>query len=201
MIEVTGRTRKLWEDIVANEHVKRAFEVALAGSHSFLLVDEKGGQGPQFLEVWEGLKPPSPLRVVMPCPCGNLGHPAKSCNCLPETVNEYREAIPLHRSDIMVRLAPATSSQIMDHLFGKRRVEPLSTVVGRVNRCARHDCMDLDETTQVLLHKAIVMLSLSVGQVRCAMKVARAIANLADSPSIQAAHVAEAIQYIPIWER
>jgi magnesium chelatase family protein len=53
----------------------------------------------------------------------------------------------------------------------------------------------LDDTCQNLARSAMERMGLSARAYHRVLKVARTIADLAESPTIQAAHLAEAIQY------
>ena len=57
----------------------------------------------------------------------------------------------------------------------------------------------VDETSRILLKAAVQRLQLSARGYHRVLKLARTIADLADSDEIEQVHVAEALQYRPRW--
>jgi magnesium chelatase family protein len=157
------------------------------------------------------------LVVAMnPCPCGHRGDAKKPCRCSPLDVKRYRKRISgpfLDRIDIFVEVPRLTKEELM----GKPTGESSEVVRARVERARQRQgerfrgqkifanahmgvrevrmyCA-LEQGAQRLLERAIEHLNLSARAYGRVLKVARTIADLDQSESIRAAHVAEAIQY------
>ena len=152
-----------------------------------------------------------------PCPCGYYNHPEKECLCAPGTVQKYLNRISgplLDRIDLHVEVTPVK----FDELTSLRSVEKSSQIRSRVlrareiqtNRFAGHlqvyanaqmttkmlrEVCKLDASGQELLKKAMEKLGISARAYDRILKVARTIADLAESTSIETEHLAEAIHY------
>lgn len=152
-----------------------------------------------------------------PCPCGYFNHPTKSCVCAPGVVQKYLNKISgplLDRIDIHVEVTPVS----FDELSATYKAEPSASIRNRVVaarekqtvRFAAHEGMycnaqmhskQLRAVCQItkeghqLLKTAMDRLNLSARAYDRILKVARTIADLEDSESIQNQHLAEAIQY------
>ncbi len=152
-----------------------------------------------------------------PCPCGYYTHPDKKCVCAPGMVQKYLSRISgplLDRIDIHIEVIPVS----YDKLSGKEKTDTSATVRDRVvaarklqeerfvaekkvycnammsSKLLRTYC-NLDETGQTLLKEAMQRLNLSARAYDRILKVARTIADLDSSETIQTNHLAEAIQY------
>lgn len=152
------------------------------------------------------------IAAMNPCPCGWLGHPSAKCRCTPEAVQRYQDSISgplLDRIDIQVpvaAMAPDTIARLADG-------EPSAAIAARVGRAhalqlarqGRANCTlstrdidrhcRLDAAAEGLLRDAMQHLHWSARAYHRVLKVARTIADLAESEQVRAAHVAEAIQY------
>lgn len=151
-----------------------------------------------------------------PCPCGFYGDTVQACTCTPRSREQYwaRLSGPLmDRIDLQVavnRLKPeeitqqptGESSAAVRDRVQQARERAQTRFTGTDLRCnaemqarqLRQWC-PLDEATRNLLEMAIRKLGLSVRASDRILKVARTIADLAGDDHLQAAHVAEAIQY------
>ena len=152
------------------------------------------------------------VAAMNPCACGYLGHHSGRCRCKPDQIQRYRARISgplLDRIDVQIEV-PAVA---VDTLTRAADGEPSSVIRGRVRRArarmlerqARTNaklvaaevdvhCM-LDSTSAGILHRAIAKMGLSARAYHRVLKVGRTIADLAGSDRIDAAHIAEAIQY------
>jgi magnesium chelatase family protein len=162
-----------------------------------------------------------PARFVLvaamnPCPCGFSGDDRRTCRCAPPQIARYRGRIsgPLRdRLDLIVdvpALPPGTlvedgqaesssavRARVLTARLGQRlRYGPggpranAELKGGEVSRFCRPDARG-----RTLLRNAADKLGLSARGHNRVLKVARTIADLAGSESLQSDHVAEALQY------
>jgi magnesium chelatase family protein len=152
-----------------------------------------------------------------PCPCGFFNHPEKECVCAPGVVQKYLSKISgplLDRIDLHVEVTPVN----FEELSSARSAEKSSNIRARVIKARkrqdqRFEMIDqihcnaqmspnmvrqicvIDDIGQNLIKKAMEKLGLSARAYDRILKVARTIADLADSEQIQIEHLAEAIHY------
>ncbi|RMH05062.1 MAG: ATP-binding protein [Nitrospirae bacterium] len=156
------------------------------------------------------------VAAMNPCPCGHLGDPLHTCQCTPSQIQRYRSRLSgplLDRLDIQldVPAVPVTellqdtpqesSAAIRTRVIHARtrqthryRQEHLFTNAQLQPRHLRHYCQ-LDPQGRTLLEQAIQRLGLSARAYGRILRVARTIADLADSDHITPVHLAEAIHY------
>jgi magnesium chelatase family protein len=153
------------------------------------------------------------VAAMNPCPCGWAGDASGRCRCAAETIARYRARLSgplLDRIDMQLcvpRMSPA------ELRFDAPRGEASLAVRTRVieARARQHqragktnarlgqaeierDCRLCDDD-QHLLDRALEALQLSARATHRILRVARTIADLAHSDSIERVHLAEAIGY------
>ncbi len=159
------------------------------------------------------------VAAMNPCPCGYYGDPVKPCTCSNMVVTKYQKRISgplLDRIDIHVevprveyeKLSSArlgeSSAVVRERVEAARSRQRVRFVSADGVTCnadmrpaeVRKFCA-LDETGQSLVQTAMNQLQLSARAYHRVLKLARTIADLAGSESIQQAHLAEALQYRP----
>jgi magnesium chelatase family protein len=147
-----------------------------------------------------------------PCPCGYLGHYNNKCRCTPDQVSRYKSKISgplLDRIDVLIdvpalkedELTAKTMAESSDQI--RARVEQARAMQlarqGKANAALGSLEIDVhclpDDAGLTLLKTAVARMNLSARAYHRILKVARTIADLADSPTLLSAHIAEAIQY------
>ncbi len=151
------------------------------------------------------------------CPCGFYNHPERECTCPPGGVQKYLNKVSgplLDRIDLHVEVTPVAFSE----LSSQRTSESSSDIRARVikareiqaeryqgntgiycnaqisSKMLKEICV-IDNAGANMLKSAMTKLNLSARAYDRILKVARTIADLACSPSIQPEHLAEAIHY------
>jgi magnesium chelatase family protein len=156
------------------------------------------------------------VAAMNPCPCGYHNSVLKECVCTPMQIQRYLSKISgplLDRIDLHVDVPEVKYKELTAAANG----EPSSRIAERVARARERQVTRLDgcgircngqmrpreiqryckleEPAQRRLEDAIEKLGLSARAYDRILKVARTIADLADSTEIDASHVSEAIQY------
>ncbi|MBQ5976542.1 MAG: YifB family Mg chelatase-like AAA ATPase [Oscillospiraceae bacterium] len=154
--------------------------------------------------------------AMNPCKCGWYGHPSGRCRCSEADVRRYHSRISgplLDRIDLIVEV-PALE---YEELRRRTPSEPSAAIKQRVNAarqlqrerfggdgtmCNAHlgtkelrQFCALSPEGEELMHQAFDAMGLSARSYDRILRVARTIADLAGSETIEPEHVAEAIQY------
>lgn len=157
------------------------------------------------------------VAAMNPCPCGYYNHPEKECSCGESTVQRYLNRVSgplMDRIDLHVEVTPVKYDELSreqvsesSESIRQRVIEARSIQMKRYgkangvhsNAMMRPDDLKmhcrLDDSSKQLLKSAMEKMGLSARAYDRILKVARTIADLDASEAIQAAHVAEAIQY------
>ncbi len=152
------------------------------------------------------------VAAMNPCPCGYLGHFNGKCRCTPDQVARYRAKISgplLDRIDIQIEVPAVPQEDLLKQTNGESSAEiKIRVEAARQRQLARQGKPNAQLTvteidsfcapdlqSETLLRQAITRLNLSARAYHRVLKVARTIADLEGSESIQIAHIAEAIQY------
>ncbi|NLU31928.1 MAG: YifB family Mg chelatase-like AAA ATPase [Clostridiaceae bacterium] len=156
------------------------------------------------------------VAAANPCKCGYYGDPVKPCTCSPREAEHYlgRLSGPLmDRIDIQVQV-PTIRYSDLESRSGEESSEAIKKRVckaraiqkeryrglnifcnaGLTSAMVREFCK-VDDDGKRMLRSAFDRLKLSARAHDRILKVARTIADLEESPVIQAVHIAEAIQY------
>jgi len=152
------------------------------------------------------------VAATNPCPCGWLGHPSGRCRCSADDTARYRGRLSgplLDRIDMHVDVPAVPQVELLAQPGGESSLQVRARVVrarevalarqGRANAALGVAEVDrhcaVDDPARALLAAAIERLNLSARALPRLLKLARTIADLAGAPTLEPAHVAEAIGY------
>lgn len=157
------------------------------------------------------------IAAMNPCKCGYFSDPKRQCRCSQLDVQRYRDRISgplLDRIDIHVEVPAVQYQDISSKQPGEPSAEIRERVIkartvqrerfaknGKVRCNARMSAQllkrhcALDESAEGMMKMAMTELNFSARAYDRILKVARTIADLAESENILADHVGEAIQY------
>ena len=157
------------------------------------------------------------VAAMNPCPCGYYNDPSHHCNCSPAQIKRYMNRISgpfLDRIDLQIEVTPVPFEDLTKAPQG----ESSATIRARIikardiqrRRFAEHSgtyCnaqmtskllqkyIHLNEESEARLNAAMKHFDLSARAYERILKVARTIADLAGSETIESLHIAEAIGY------
>ena len=157
------------------------------------------------------------VAAMNPCPCGYYNHPDKDCVCGPGIVQKYLNRISgplLDRIDLHVEVTPVSYDELAHDCpdegskdIRKRVIEARLIQEKRFQEQAGIHCnaqmesrdiqkhCKINEAGGIILRNAMDRLGLSARAYDRILKVSRTIADLDKSATIEAMHLAEAIQF------
>ena len=152
-----------------------------------------------------------------PCPCGYFNHPDKKCVCSPGVVQKYLSKISgplLDRIDLHIEVVPVpfnklaespaseNSIAVRDRVIKARKVQNQRFEDNKYIHCNAQMSSRLlaehatpNEAGMQILKTAMERLDLSARAYDRILKVSRTIADLENEQTVQAHHIAEAVQY------
>ncbi len=154
--------------------------------------------------------------AMNPCPCGYYGHPKRKCSCTPRQVNNYISKISgplMERFDMQLEVEPVLFEELSD----TKKPESSAEIIKRV-RAAREiqkirfngtniicnaqiptgrmqEFCPVTEGAEKVIQSGFDRLGLSARSYDRILKVARTVADMAGSDTIERNHAAAAIQY------
>lgn len=156
------------------------------------------------------------IAALNPCPCGFFGDTKRSCSCSQRQIERYVDKLSgplLDRIDLHVNVqavaydAATTSNDIR---YSSTTMKASIEKAAKIQRSRFHDTTTwnasmsaqdieryctLEAAAEQALKKAFDILNLSMRSYHKILKIARTIADLEESPTIQLIHVQEALSY------
>ncbi len=153
------------------------------------------------------------IAAMNPCPCGHLGDPKNTCQCTQEQIKRYRSRISaplLDRIDMHIEVpaipienlsnqGPAAegSSDVLKRVQKARKKQLARSIKPNARLSARElqKYCYLDPTTQPFMNVAMERLRLTARSYHRILRVARTIADLSNSKTIELEHLTEALSF------
>ena len=151
------------------------------------------------------------VAAMNPCPCGYQG--SERCRCTPDQVRRYREKISgplLDRIDLQVDVPALPSKELMQGNPESERSDVVRqrVTLARDKQRQRNNVLNSQLSSQQLqqycplqadqkqlLQRASERMDLSARAIHRVLKVARTIADLESSETIEVSHLSEALSY------
>ncbi|MEN2751674.1 YifB family Mg chelatase-like AAA ATPase [Psychrobacter sp. FBL11] len=152
------------------------------------------------------------VAAMNPCPCGYDGDGTGRCRCRPEQIKRYQDKLSgplLDRIDLHITVPALPIADLQNAQAGegseqvrtrvaaahKQQLQRQQKVNNELSPSEIDKYIQLGEGEQQLLQMAQQRLNLSARGYHRVLRVARTIADLADSIDITSAHVSEALSY------
>ena len=156
------------------------------------------------------------IAAMNPCRCGYVADPARACSKAPRCAGDYQAKLSgplLDRIDMHIEVMPVESWSMMDDSVSEtseavaRRIadaralqqQRYSGTKARHNADASGDLLQqtalLDADAKALLEQGVSHFALSMRGLTRVIRVARSIADLAQSETVNKTHMAEALSY------
>ena len=152
------------------------------------------------------------VAAMNPCPCGYLGHPAKPCRCTPESIARYRGKISgplLDRIDLIIEVPALSAAELTQAVPGEPSAAVRERVLAARERQQRRqgksnallNVTELDELAAIepeakaALSAVLEKLSLSARSYHRILRIARTLADLAGSDTVNQRHVMQAVSF------
>lgn len=160
------------------------------------------------------------VAAMNPCPCGNFGIKGKPCNCSPMQIERYKRKISgpiIDRIDIWTEVSrvdhdkltekteksesvPARERIIKARKIQENRFKNAGRKISTNSEMNARDIatiLKISDNVKEILNRSARTLDLSARSYHKIIKLARTIADLDNSPEIEADHILEAISYRP----
>lgn len=161
------------------------------------------------------------VAAMNPCPCGYYNDPEKQCTCAPNQITRYQKKISgpiMDRIDLYVEVPhvkyekltderiSGSSKEIRERVEFARKIQIerfkndgiITNSEMNIDLIKKH--CQTDSEGEKLLRNAVNNIHLSARGYHRILKLARTIADLANSSHISQNHIAEALQYRPKQE-
>ncbi|CAM4174048.1 YifB family Mg chelatase-like AAA ATPase [Acinetobacter pragensis] len=152
------------------------------------------------------------IAAMNPCPCGYAFNQDARCQCSPDAIKRYQNRISgplLDRIDLHIDVPPLqahelqntqsaeSSAQVRERVFNAYQLQinrqNFANMALSPKQLEQHAI--LDSSAQNMMNLAQQRLNLSARAYHRVLRVARTIADLAQSESIQTQHLSEALSY------
>lgn len=152
------------------------------------------------------------IAAMNPCPCGYAFNQDSRCQCSPESIQRYQNRISgplLDRIDLHIDVPPLQAQELQDRTPTENsEIVRQRVITAYEKQIQRQQCLNqalspklleryalLDDSSARIIEMAQQRLNLSARAYHRVLRVARTIADLAESDMITSTHLTEALSY------
>ena len=150
------------------------------------------------------------VAAMNPCPCGNLLHKDLECRCSDLEIQRYKNRLSepfLDRIDLYVQMLHVTPQDKVGvdskslhvkviEAYKRQKLRGQSLLNGSLGDRDIELYCNLSDDARFVLDQASMRFSLSFRSIKKVQKIARTVADLEDSDTIEKSHLLEALSYI-----
>lgn len=178
--------------IRGQEHCKRSLVVAAVQGHTVGFFGPHGSGKSMLAEAGRAIG--VPVVEGLPCPCGNYTDPRVACKCTPLAIERHHRKLraTVGLCDLNLECPAVPASELLSKQHG-------TTTAQAREQLARAgilpDKTALGTGCEEIIKQVMRELGLSAGDLDACLSVAQSIAALADSSTIEADSLLEAVHY------
>lgn len=153
------------------------------------------------------------IAAMNPCPCGYLGDTQKTCRCTEDQIQRYKQRLSgplMDRIDMYIEIARLPQTLFLQEqkqeetsaAVQQRVIQARNKQLARAGKPNAHlnakeikEFIVLETELTLWLQTALEKLNLSARSLHRLLRVARTIADLAESEAIEKTHLAEALHF------
>ena len=188
-----------FQKLCGQEHVKRAFEIAVAGNFSITVLD-KTNSFTIIQNAFEAIGGQSEKLTLIPlCFCGEPN--SAFCECDGTELLKFKNSLlylEAKRNTILIETAWINGPKLLTELQHRETLESSNTIKNRIDSMLSNEIIDIERKRQQyseLLTMAVNRFSFGQQMVENTLEIAKVIARVDQETELAPNHISEAMMY------